>query len=90
MMAQARGQRGENESDIDVGDMVGDDEQRPFDSAQILAADDAGRGQQHGRGPDQKGVDKVADPAHRPALRPARILIVALPRRRFAQRLLKL
>ena len=40
-VADARGKRGLNQSDVDIADVIRDDEQRAGNAAEIFASDDA-------------------------------------------------
>ena len=76
----SRRKRDQREANIDVGDVIATDEERPVDAAQVLAANDLGMRHDHGRRPGEQVVDEVANPGDGPALRPSRIAIPALRR----------
>src|ERR1017187_8915039 len=80
LVPHARRKRDQREANIDVGNVIATDEERPVDTAQVLAANDLGMRHDHGRRPGEQIVDEVANPRGGPALRPSRIAIAALRR----------
>src|ERR1017187_6332159 len=80
LVPHAGRERDQREANIDVGNVVATDEDRPVDPAKVLAANDLGVRHDHGRRPGEQVVDEVANPRDGPALRPSRIPIPALRR----------
>ena len=79
--------RGENQPNIGAArDVVGNDEHWSAKAAQIFPANDLGMPKNLRGRPDQRVVDGQPQPAHRRALRPARINVLRAMRRWLLQK----
>src|SRR5689334_20360769 len=76
LVANPRRKCGLHKSDVDVADVIADHEHWPAHSTQILAAPDARPSQQEHSGAHQQIMREQANPGHRPALYPSRIVIL--------------
>jgi len=75
-MSQARRQRGLNEADIHVIDVVAHHQHRTVHAGKVLAPFYLRPAQQHHGRPHQQVVRAHPDPPHRPAQSPTRIVIL--------------
>ena len=65
MIAVARRQRGLDEADVVIGDVIADDEERAAPAAQMFTSADARMREQMGGGPGEQGIDGGANPTLR-------------------------
>ena len=74
-MPDTRGQRRENESGIDIPQMIRHHEHRTLEALQVLPPQNARPSQQHDRWPHEELVREQTYPRDRPAQHPSRIVI---------------
>ena len=84
-MANPRRKRGLHKSNIHVANVIADHQYRAANSTQILAALYSRPSEQEYGGTHQQIMREQANPRHRPALRPSRIVIAHTRRRLAAQ-----